>query len=92
MNTINEAAYLYVQSKKLHEINSDLKKLAKKAHKQKTKHSKATSERKQEKHRKKHASVTKDINGLMREHTKLIKALHHHNVAFAHALKRENKF
>jgi chromosome segregation ATPase len=91
MTLSNEAAYLYVYSKKLFELNKSIKKLTKKAHKHREKHSKAKSEGKKLKHRTKHFKLTKEIKELMKNHNKTLTRLKHHQVAFAHMLQNEHK-
>ena len=91
MNLTNEAAYLYVQSKRLNRINSQLKKLTKKAEKHKIRYHSATKDHKKEKHRKKHLDATTDIHDLMKEHNKLIQHLQHHSAAFLSALRKQHK-
>ena len=91
MSLTNEAAYLYVYSKKLTKINRLLKSLSKKAHKHKTKHDTTTREEKKHKHRKKHAKTVKEIKDLMKEHNKILTRLKQHQVAFAHTLHKKHK-
>ena len=90
MGLANEAAYLYVFSKKLVKINRELSKLSGKAEKHRTNHSKAKDEEDRNKHQKRHSNVREDISKLMKEHNTIIKKLRHHQVAFAHSLQKEH--
>ncbi len=90
MGLANEAAYLYVQSKKVVALNKDLKKLSEKALEHKKKHTKAAEDKKH-KHKKKHDSVVKEMKKKIVKHNKLIQSLHHHLLAFEHALESQHK-
>ncbi len=90
MNLTNEAAYLYVYSKDLISLNKRLKGLSGKAEKHIYKHGKATSEEERLRHRTKHGKVVEKIQKLMVKHNELLNKLHHHHVAYAHALRAEH--
>lgn len=91
MNLTNEAAYLYVLSKKLTKVNKYIKKYTKKAHKHKNKHEAAATEEKRQKHYHRHAKVTEELTELMKEHNKLLARLRHHHITFAYRLRKEHK-
>jgi hypothetical protein len=91
MGLANEAGYLYVYSKKLVKINKLLKKLSKKAKKHVSRHDKETKVERKHKHQKKHKATVTDIKGIMKTHNKIIEKLRNHQVAYAHALKKEHK-
>lgn len=91
MNLSNEAAYLYVFSKKLKRLNKQLHYLSKKAEKHLHKHQTASSERKKEKQKQKHHRTIDNIKELMKQHNDILRRIHHHQIAFAHALQKEHK-
>jgi len=91
MTLTNEAAYLYVLSKKLVKLNGKIKSYSKKVTKHKEKHAKATSKSKKEKHLKKHRKVKSTLTDLMKEHNKLLTSIKHHYAAFSHSLQKEHK-
>lgn len=91
MNLVKEAAYLYIHSKELIELNKKLKKLSKKAEKHISKHQKADDEAKREKHQTKHKNTTEEIKQLMKKHNKLLERIKHHHLTYTHALRKEYK-
>ena len=90
MTIANEAAYLYVLSKELTEVNSGLKKHSKKAEKHAQKHMKASSESKQQKHLKIHLQAQEKIHVLLQEHNRILGKLRHHQTAFGYMLRKEH--
>jgi hypothetical protein len=89
MGLVNEAAYLYVHSKQLLAVNRKMHSLSKKAAKHVEKHGKATSDTKRQKHKVKYGKVTEDLNALRKKQVKLLKKLHHHQIAFTHNLQKQ---
>ena len=90
MSLANEAAYLYTYSKKLMSINSQLKKLSKKAEKNLSKHHKTDDYAKKEKQYFKHLSKKTEIQKLIKEHNQIVSRMKHHEVAFTHLLRKEH--
>ncbi|HLC90392.1 MAG TPA: hypothetical protein VJI15_01360 [Candidatus Nanoarchaeia archaeon] len=91
MSLANEAAYLYVYAKKLLNVNKKMKRLSHKAQKHQEKHIKATTEKDKLKHHQKFSSTTTTLKDLLQKHNALIAKLNHHQIAFAHQLRREHK-
>lgn len=90
MGLANEAGYLYIYSKKLIYINKRIRSASKGAEKHLEKHRKADNHDRKHHHYKKHLSKKGDIEKLIKEHNKILKQLHHHEVAFAHSLRKEH--
>ena len=90
MGLTNEAGYLYVYSKKLIYINKKIRSASKGAEKHLKKHQNADNHEKKEKHYNNHLSKKSEIEKWIKEHNKILKTLHNHEVAFAHALRKEH--
>lgn len=91
MSLSNEAAYLYVYSKELIDLNKKLKKLSKKAEKFTKKYHKESNEEKKIKWQLKHTKLRDEIVKLHKEHNVFLKLLRRHQIAFAHQLTKEHK-
>ena len=88
MGLINEAAELYLYSRKLTNINKSIHRYARKAEKHK-RNQLASNEKKRVKHRKKHEKVTKEITHLLELHNEHVKELRKHYADFTHELRKE---
>ena len=88
MSLSNQAASLYVYSKKLAKINKSIHRYARKAEKHK-RNQLTPNEKKRIKHRKKHEKVTKEINHLLELHNEYVKELRKHYVEFASELRKQ---
>jgi len=91
MNLVNEAAYLYVYSKKVNSLSHKIRRYSKKLHKHRTKHDEAKNEKERHKHRGRHEDTAKYLEKLMKQHNKVLEKLQHHRAAFTHALHKEHK-
>ncbi len=91
MSLANEAAYLYVFSKKLQKLNKKLQKYSIRAEKHLKKHQLASSEQERNKIRQKHQDATGKIKELMKEHNIILEKIRHHQIAFAHSLQKQHK-
>jgi len=91
MTLVNEAAYLYVFSKKLLKITEQLRKLRHKAetHAQEQRRSKDHKQRNS--HFQKQAKTADKIKEKQQEYTQTLQELRRHQVAFAGQLQKEMK-
>ena len=90
MNLAKNAAYLYVHSKELLELNKKLKKLSKKAEKHLAK-THSSKEGESDRYKIKHRKVKEKLEILAKKHNKLLTKLNQHYRYFYHALKKEHK-
>ena len=91
MTLANEAAYLYVYSKQLMNLNKRIRRYTKKAVKHKEKHHQANEIEKKIKHQKRWHDAAKKLQDLMKDHNVILAKLNNHQVAFAHSLRKEHK-
>ncbi len=92
MSLANEAAYLYVFSKKLLWLNRKLRGHSEDAEHHRRKYYEARHPDEQQKHLRKHTKASEKIKKLLKEHNEVLAKLKHHQIAFAHSLQKEHKF
>ena len=90
MNLANEAGYLYVYSKKIMKLSKRLRSLSHHAEKHLKKHQSTNDASKKQKHYHKHLTKKEEIAKIITEREKIFKSMHHHEVAFRHALEKEH--
>ena len=89
MSLINEAAYLYVYSKKIITVNTKIHSMREDGRKELQKFHQATDSDKKQKHQHQSEKVSKKLQELLEERQKILTKLRRHQVAFAGQLQKE---
>lgn len=92
MSLANEAAYLYIDSKKLLKLNKKLRGHSEDAEHHRRKYYETKEAAKQKKHLEKHTKASNKIKELLKEHNEILTKLKHHQIAFAGQLQKEHNF
>ena len=91
MTLINEAAYLYVYSKKVIAVNKRLHGFREDAATQAKKFHSTRNSQHQQKHHAEYQQLAEKIKKLLEERQEILKKLHRHQVAFAGQLQKESR-
>ncbi len=89
-NLKREAAYMYIESRKLLKLNEKIKDISAKAHHLKEKTIRTTEPHTQQQKQREYEKVTRYLHKLAKEHNDQLSKLRFHHLNFQHLLHQEH--